>query len=81
METFYIQTKKTAAECYAEQYAECQDLLKKIANRLEQHKQDQGQESDNWGCVGAIGHVNTELADILGFLGDRVSKSVNIKLS
>ena len=31
-------TKQTAAACYAERHAECQDLLKRIASRLEQHK-------------------------------------------
>ena len=34
-------TKQTAAACYAERHAECADLLKRIASRLEQHKKDQ----------------------------------------
>ncbi len=34
-------TKQTAAACYAERHAECQDLLKRIASRLEQHQKDQ----------------------------------------
>ena len=42
-------TKQTAAECYAERFAESQDLLKRIASRLEQHKEDQAQEPANWG--------------------------------
>jgi len=28
-------TKQTAAACYAERHTECQDLLKRIASRLE----------------------------------------------
>ena len=31
-------TKQTAAACYAERHAECQDLLKRISSRLEQHQ-------------------------------------------
>jgi hypothetical protein len=43
-------TKQTAAACYAERHTECQDLLKRIASRLEQHKKDQGQEPAD--CIG-----------------------------
>ena len=63
-------TKQTAA-CYAERYAECQDLLKRIASRLEQHKKDQAQEPANWGYPGDLGRVTEELAYVLASLGDR----------
>ena len=64
-------TKQTAAACYAERHAEAQDLLKRIASRLEQHKQDQAQEPANWGYPGDLGRVTEELAYVLASLGDR----------
>ena len=64
-------TKQTADACYAERHAECQDLLKRIASRLEQHKKDQAQEAANWGYAGDLGRVTEELAYILASLGDR----------
>ena len=64
-------TKQTAAACYAERHTECQDLLKRIASRLEQHQQDQTQEPANWGYAGDLGHVTEELAYVLASLGDR----------
>ncbi len=64
-------TKQTAAACYAERHTECQDLLKRIASRLEQHKQDQAQEPANWGHAGDLGRVTEELAYVLASLGDR----------
>ena len=64
-------TKQTAAACYAERHAECQDLFKRIASRLEQHRKDQAQEPANWGYVGDLGRVTEGLAYILASLGDR----------
>jgi len=64
-------TKQTAAACYAERHAECQELLKRIASRLERHKQEQSQEPANWGHSGDLGSVTEELAYILARLGDR----------
>ena len=64
-------TKQTAAACYAERHTECQDLLKRIASRLEQHKQDQAQAPANWGYAGDLGRVTEELAYVLASLGDR----------
>ena len=34
-------TEQTAAGCYAERYAEAQDLLKRIATRLAEHQKRQ----------------------------------------
>ena len=62
---------QTADACYAERHAECQDLLKRIASRLEQHKQDQAQEPANWGYAGDLGRVTEELAYVLASVGDR----------
>ena len=63
-------TQQTAA-CYAERHAECQDLLKRIASRLEQHMKDQAQEPANWGYPGDLGRATEELAYVLASLGDR----------
>ena len=64
-------TKQTAAACYAERHTECQDLLKRIASRLEQHKKEQAKDPANWGYVGDLGRVTEELAYVLASLGDR----------
>ena len=64
-------TKQTAAETYAARHAECVDLLKRIASRLEQHKASQAQEPANWGYAGDLGRVTEELAYVLASLGDR----------
>jgi hypothetical protein len=64
-------TKQTAAACYAERHTECQDLLKRIASRLELHKKEQAQEPANWGYPGDLGHITEELAYVLASLGDR----------
>ena len=64
-------TKQTATACYAERHTECQDLLKRIASRLEQHQKDQSQGPANWGYAGDLGRVTEELAYVLASLGDR----------
>jgi hypothetical protein len=66
-------TKQTAAACYAERHAECPDLLKRIANRLEQHERDHAHEPANWGYAGDLGRVTEELAYGHASLGDRSS--------
>ena len=62
---------QTAASCYAERHAECQDLLKRIAQQLAQHQQEQAAEPADWGFPGDLGHVSEELAYVLASLGDR----------
>ncbi len=64
-------TKQTAAETHAARHAECADLLKLIAVRLEQHQKDQAEEPANWGYAGDLGRVIEELAYVLASLGDR----------
>ena len=63
--------KQTAAACYAERHAECLDLLKRIAQQLARHQQEQAAEPADWGFPGDLGHVNEELAYVLASLGDR----------
>ena len=64
-------TKQTAAACYAERHAECQDLLKRIAQQLARHQKEQAAEPANWGFPGDLGYVSEELAYVLASLGDR----------
>ena len=64
-------TKQTAAECYAERFAECQDLLRRIGDRLKQHRKEQEQTPAHWTHAGDLGHVAQELAYVLASLGDR----------
>ena len=60
--------KQTAAACCAERYADCQDLLKRIASRLERHKTAQAAEPADWGYAGDLGRVREELAEVLAAL-------------
>ena len=64
-------TPQSAAETYATRHTECQDLLKRIASRLEQHRKEQAAEPANWGYAGDLGRVAEELAYVLASLGDR----------
>ena len=63
-------TKQTAAACNADRHTESQDLLKRIASRLEQHQKDQTQEPANWGYAGDLGRITEALAYVLASLGD-----------
>ncbi len=65
------QAKQTAADCYAERQAECQDLLKRISQQLDKHRKDQQATPTHWTHAGDLGHVTEQLAYILAFLGDR----------
>lgn len=62
---------QTAAASYAENHAEAQDLLKRIASQLKAHKADQAKSPESWGNAGSLGYVNDQLAQLLAFLGDR----------
>lgn len=64
-------TKQTAAACYAERHAECQDLLKRLSRRLDDHQKDQTQKPADWGYPGDLGRIAEQLAYALAFLGDR----------
>lgn len=64
-------TQQTAAACYAERYAEAQDLLKRIATRLAEHKKRQATAPADWGYSGDLGRINEQLAYVLADLGDR----------
>jgi uncharacterized protein (UPF0128 family) len=71
MKNTKTQAKQTAAGCYAERFAEAQDLLKRIGSRLKEHRDRQAQEPIHWGYAGDLGSINQELAYILAALGDR----------
>jgi hypothetical protein len=64
-------TTQTAAGCYAERYAEAQDLIKRIASRLAEHKQRQAAAPADWGYAGDLGRITEQLAYVLADLGDR----------
>jgi hypothetical protein len=64
-------TKQSAAACYAERFAETQDLLQRIARQLAAHRQQRAAEPADWGFPGDLDHVNEELAYVLASLGDR----------
>jgi hypothetical protein len=63
--------QQTAAACYAERLAECQDLVKRLGGALEQHRQKQAQKPTHWGYAGDLARVAEELAYALASLGDR----------
>lgn len=63
-------TQETAARLYAERYAEAQDLLARIAMRLEEHKTRQAERSADWGYAGDLGRITRQLACVLADLGD-----------
>jgi hypothetical protein len=63
-------TQETAARLYAERYAEAQDLLARIAMRLEEHKTRQAERSADWGYAGDLGRITGQLACVLADLGD-----------
>ena len=64
-------TKRSAAEVYAARFTEAQDLLKRIAGRLEEHRKSQAQEPAHWGHADDLGRITEELAYVLASLGDR----------
>jgi hypothetical protein len=64
-------TQQTAASCYAARHAEAQDLLKRIAARLADHKQRQAAEPADWGYAGDLGRITEQLAYVLADLGDK----------
>jgi hypothetical protein len=64
-------TQQTAARLYAERYAEAQDLLARIAMRLEEHKARQAAVPADWGYSGDLGRITEQLACVLAGLGDR----------
>ena len=63
-------TQQTAAGCYAARYAEAQELLKRIATRLAEHKKRQAARSADWSYSGDLGRITEQLAYVLADLGD-----------
>jgi hypothetical protein len=63
-------TTQTAVGCYAERFAEAQDLLKRIATRLAEHKERQSAAPADWGYSGDLGRITEQLAYVLADLGD-----------
>jgi hypothetical protein len=63
-------TTQAAAGCYAARYAEAQDLLKRIAARLAEHRKRQAGKPADWGYAGDLGRITEQLAYVLADLGD-----------
>ena len=63
--------KPTATETYRLRAELAQNLMARIARRLEEHSAQSATEPRDWGYVGDIGHINEELAQVLAALGDR----------
>ena len=61
---------QTPADCYAARHAEAQDLLKRIATRLADHKKRQAAAPADWGFAGDLGRITEQLAYVLADLGD-----------
>ena len=55
------------------EYADKSKSVKKLMDRLEKamkkHEKDFSGEERNWGYVGDLGHIESELADLVRFLG------------
>jgi hypothetical protein len=64
-------TQQTAAHLYAARYTEAQDLLKRIASRLAEHKKRQTAAPADWGYSGDLGRITEQLAYVLADLGDQ----------
>jgi hypothetical protein len=64
-------TEQTAAGQYAQRSTECQDLLTRIASRLERHQKEQAQQPGDWVYTGDLDRVSERFAEILATLGDR----------
>jgi hypothetical protein len=62
---------KTAESDYSQRAAVAQDLLKRIAARLAEHRTKQAALPKDWGFAGDLGRINEGLAQVLASLGDR----------
>ena len=70
MKNTVTRTKPTANETYAIRVQATNDLMARIQKQLAAHAREQAGAPMNWGYVGDIGKVNTELAQVLAGLGD-----------
>jgi hypothetical protein len=64
-------TTKTAATDYSQRAAITQDLLKRIAARLSEHRARHVAQPGDWSYAGDLDRVNEELTQVLAALGDR----------
>jgi len=65
------ETTETAETAYNLRAGLAEDLLKRIAAQLAEHKARQAARPQHWGYAGDLGRVNEELAQVLASLGDR----------
>jgi len=62
--------KQTAHQAYQERYQEALELVTRIRRQLTAHKAQEAKEPRNWGYAGDLGHVNSELKQVLASLGE-----------
>jgi len=70
-------TKQTGASQHALRSAECQKLLRRIANQLKKHQKRQEQELEYLAFTGKFDSVSDGLAKILASLGN--SRACEVK--
>ena len=60
--------QQTAAETYAARKADIASLLDLIQQEIEANAAEAAKDLGNWGYAGSLGHVRSELKNILSFL-------------
>ena len=68
MNTTKSPAQKTSHETYLETQAEIATLLKKIKAGLAEHNRREKQNPRNWGYVGDLQHIASELQEVSDFL-------------
>ena len=68
MQTTPTPAQKTSHETYLETQAEIDALLRKIKTGLAKHSRREKQNSLNWGYVGDLQHIASELQEVSDFL-------------
>ena len=68
MDTTKTTALKTSHETYLETQAEIDALLKKIKAGLTKHSRNEKQNPRNWGYVGDLQHIASELQEVSDFL-------------
>lgn len=68
MDTTKTPTQKTSHETYLETQAEIATLLKKIKLGMAEHSRREKQNPRNWGYVGDLQHIASQLQEASDFL-------------
>ena len=68
--------KKTATAAYAERFATCQSLIAQLQRALNLHCSLQDIHQENWGFVGDLGKLEQDLRELLAFMPQVESDTV-----